>query len=58
MAVPKKALVVGGTSGIGRGIAEFLAGKGCSVTIAGRNEVMGQQVRVYECIFLCAYLCV
>eukprot|EP00606_Chrysophyceae_sp_TOSAG23-5_P000713 GSChrysophyteH2.ASY1.ANO1.424.1 assembled CDS len=46
MAVPKKALVVGGTSGIGRGIAEFLAGKGCSVTIAGRNEAMGHQVRI------------
>jgi len=41
---PSKALVVGGTSGIGRGIAELLATKGCSVTIAGRNEAMGAQI--------------
>ena len=40
----KKALVVGGTSGIGRGIAEHLAANGVSVCIAGRNAEVGSEI--------------
>lgn len=35
----KLALVIGGTSGIGLGIAEALAGEGCQVVAAGTNQV-------------------
>jgi hypothetical protein len=42
--VGKRAIVVGGTSGIGTGIALRLARANVSVTIAGRNEERGQQV--------------
>eukprot|EP00656_Telonema_subtile_P024099 TRINITY_DN2594_c0_g1_i3.p1 TRINITY_DN2594_c0_g1~~TRINITY_DN2594_c0_g1_i3.p1 ORF type:complete len:277 (+),score=55.32 TRINITY_DN2594_c0_g1_i3:128-958(+) len=38
------ALVTGGTSGIGKGIALCLAGTGASVTILGRNKEEGQKV--------------
>lgn len=44
MSLTKRSLVVGGTSGIGRGIAEYLAQQGHSVTIAGRSEEMGAQI--------------
>jgi NAD(P)-dependent dehydrogenase (short-subunit alcohol dehydrogenase family) len=40
----KTALVVGGTSGIGRGIARRLSKAGFDVTIAGRNEDAAKQV--------------
>lgn len=40
----KRALVVGGTSGIGTGIASRLANRGVDVTIAGRNEVRGREI--------------
>lgn len=40
----KQALVVGGTAGIGRGIAVHLANKGCNVTIMGRSQERGAQV--------------
>ena len=39
-----RALVVGGTAGIGHGIALRLAQAGVSVTIAGRSESRGQAV--------------
>ena len=41
---PCKALVVGGTSGIGRGLAEYLATQGCSVCVAGRSVSRGEQI--------------
>jgi NAD(P)-dependent dehydrogenase (short-subunit alcohol dehydrogenase family) len=44
----KRALVVGGTAGIGKGIAKRLASAGFDVTIAGRNEASAKQV-VEEC---------
>jgi NAD(P)-dependent dehydrogenase (short-subunit alcohol dehydrogenase family) len=40
----KRALVVGGTQGIGHGVAYVLAKRGASVVIAGRNEKLGEQV--------------
>ena len=40
----KVALVVGGTSGIGRGFAEWLAQNGASVCISGRNRERGDEV--------------
>jgi NAD(P)-dependent dehydrogenase (short-subunit alcohol dehydrogenase family) len=40
----KNALVVGGTAGIGRGIAKRLSRAGFNVTIAGRNESAAKQV--------------
>jgi NAD(P)-dependent dehydrogenase (short-subunit alcohol dehydrogenase family) len=40
----KTALVVGGASGMGRGIAEALAREGCRVAIADRNLELAQKV--------------
>ena len=40
----KTAIVVGGTSGIGHGIALRLAQAGCSVTLVGRSEARGQKI--------------
>lgn len=40
----KTSLVVGGTSGIGEGIAKRLAKAKVSVTIAGRNEARGREI--------------
>eukprot|EP01033_Poteriospumella_lacustris_P002135 gene2135-1558_t len=40
----KNSLVVGGTSGIGEGIAKRLAKAKVSVTIAGRNETRGREI--------------
>ncbi len=34
----QKALITGGTKGIGRAIADMLAGEGCNVAICARNE--------------------
>lgn len=42
--IGKRAMVVGGTSGIGKGIALRLARAGASVTIVGRNEEVGRQI--------------
>lgn len=42
--VGKNSLVVGGTSGIGEGIARRLAKAKVSVTIAGRNETRGREI--------------
>ncbi|GMI29485.1 hypothetical protein TeGR_g7288 [Tetraparma gracilis] len=41
---PLNSLVVGGTSGIGRGIAVTLAKSGSSVTIAGRSASAGNEI--------------
>ena len=38
------AVVVGGTAGLGRGLALRLAKAGCSVTIVGRNEDRANEV--------------
>ena len=40
----KRALVVGGTAGIGHGIALRLAKAGCAVTIVGRSEERGNAI--------------
>ena len=40
----KRAVVVGGTSGIGHGIALRLAEAGCSVTIVGRSQDRGDAI--------------
>jgi 5,10-methylene-tetrahydrofolate dehydrogenase/methenyl tetrahydrofolate cyclohydrolase len=42
--IGKHAVVVGGTSGIGHGIALRLARSGCSVTIVGRSESRGDAI--------------
>jgi hypothetical protein len=39
----RQALVVGGTAGIGRGIAQRLARQGASVTVVGRNAERGEK---------------
>jgi NAD(P)-dependent dehydrogenase (short-subunit alcohol dehydrogenase family) len=44
MAANKHCLVVGGTSGIGQGIAMSLAKRGMNVTIAGRNQARGAAI--------------
>lgn len=40
----KHAVVIGGTSGIGHGIAATLAAANASVTIVGRNAAAGQEI--------------
>ena len=42
--VGKQAVVVGGTSGIGQGLALRLAQAGCSVTIVGRSAKRGAEI--------------
>jgi len=44
MSAPKRVLIVGGTSGIGRGLAEYYAAKGANVTIMGRNEEAAREI--------------
>ena len=41
----KKAIVVGATSGIGRGIAELLASQGYTVGITGRREHLLDEIK-------------
>uniref|UniRef100_A0A7S1X7P1 Protochlorophyllide reductase n=1 Tax=Tetraselmis chuii TaxID=63592 RepID=A0A7S1X7P1_9CHLO len=40
----RRALVIGGTSGVGRGLAQWLAGKHVHVTVAGRSQERGGAV--------------
>ena len=40
----KTALITGGTSGIGRAVAERLAGEGAEVIITGRDQARGREV--------------
>src|SRR5690242_10864402 len=42
--MPKIALVIGGTGGLGRATAELLAQKDCTVVVAGRNVDKGAEV--------------
>ena len=43
MADAQTAVVIGGTSGIGRAIAERFAGDGYQVVVAGRDTVRGKE---------------
>jgi 3-oxoacyl-[acyl-carrier protein] reductase len=49
-----RALVIGGTSGIGYGIARSLAKEGCNVTISGRSKERGEEI-VRELKELCIH---
>lgn len=40
----KKVIIIGATSGIGRGLAETYINEGCIVGIVGRRELMLQEI--------------
>lgn len=44
MNTPQTVLIVGGTSGMGRAVAELLAGRGDNVVIAGRDRARSESV--------------
>lgn len=44
MATSLRALVVGGTSGIGQGVAQYLGAHNCHVTIVGRSKEHGDAI--------------